>query len=212
MVLRRQISGLIPHRRMRPRWHRCASWLVLSLAPVVALASDPTIGRFIEDSRAVTAELVKRVGGEMRREIEYGSASSAVLVCKYSSPEIASELSRKTGWRISRVSLRPRNPAMGTPDAWEQEVLQKFDEAVGRGDKADTLEHGEIVTEPSGRFFRYMKALPVAPLCLGCHGPAESIAPNIRDRIATEYPFDKATGYRTGEVRGAVTIKRPLGR
>jgi hypothetical protein len=163
-----------------------------------------------DESRLVVSQLLQRVGGEMRRELEYSGPTSAVLVCKYSSPEIASDLSRKTGWRISRVSLRARNPAMGAPDTWEQKVLESFDRRVAAGEKADALEYFEVVSEPAGRFFRYMKALPVAPLCLACHGPVETLSSTVRSRISVEYPHDKATGYRVGQVRGAVTIKRPL--
>jgi hypothetical protein len=164
----------------------------------------------LAESRGVAGQLLKRVGGEMRREMEVSGPTSAVLVCKYSSPEIASELSRKTGWRIARVSLKPRNPAMGTPDAWEQKILADFDRRAAAGEKPDTLEHAEIVGEPGGKFFRYMKALPVSSLCLTCHGPAEQMPVALRTRINTEYPHDTAVGYGVGQVRGAVTIKRPL--
>jgi hypothetical protein len=32
----------------------------------------------------------------------------------------------------------------------------------------------------------------------------------MKAQIAGEYPHDKATGYAVGQVRGAVTVKRPL--
>jgi hypothetical protein len=32
----------------------------------------------------------------------------------------------------------------------------------------------------------------------------------VRARLATEYPHDKATGYSAGQIRGAISIKRPL--
>lgn len=36
------------------------------------------------------------------------------------------------------------------------------------------------------------------------------LAEPVHDRLAVEYPFDKAIGYTVGQVWGAVTIKRPL--
>jgi hypothetical protein len=32
----------------------------------------------------------------------------------------------------------------------------------------------------------------------------------VKARLQAEYPHDKATGYGVGQLRGAVTVKRPL--
>jgi len=192
------------------RKYRVWAAAVLALASVTALAQDPALRKMTGESRAVVSELTRRIGGELRKEMESSGPLASVMTCQYSSPEVASELSRKTGWRVSRVSLKPRNPAAGTPDAWEQQVLAEFDRRAAAGEKADEFEHAEIVAEPSGRYFRYMKALPVTAFCLTCHGPAEKLPQSIKLRLAKEYPHDQATGYSVGQVRGAVTIKRPL--
>ena len=146
----------------------------------------------------------------MRAELAKGGPDGAVAVCKDIAPELAGRLSRETGWRVSRVSLKTRNPLLGSPDAWEQRGLEEFDRRAATGEKAETLEVAEVVEEPAGRYYRYMKALPVQPLCLTCHGTAETIPPDVQQRLRTEYPNDRATGYRAGQVRGAVTLKRPL--
>jgi hypothetical protein len=134
----------------------------------------------------------------------------AVIVCKYTVPELSSTLSRKTGWRVTRVSLKPRNPALGTDDAWEQRVLLDFEKRAERGEKPDTIEFGEIVTEPAGRYYRYMRVLPMAPVCMSCHGTDDRMTPSVKSLLASEYPHDHATGFAVGQVRGAVTVKRPL--
>ena len=108
------------------------------------------------------------------------------------------------------MSLKTRNPLLGTPDAWEQAVLADFDRRAAAGEKPETLEVSEIVTEPQGRYFRYMKAIPVQPLCLTCHGTDATIAPEVTQRLQSDYPHDHARGYTAGQIRGAVTIKRPL--
>jgi len=164
----------------------------------------------LEDARRATGELVASVRGELLRAIEASGPLRAIVVCKYSVPEIASAVSRKYGARVTRVSLTPRNPALGWGDAWEQKVLMDFDERVARGEKADGMEHAEVVAEPSGRFLRYMRVLPMQPACMHCHGPAEQIAESIRAQLAHDYPHDRATGLALGKVRGAVTYKKPL--
>ncbi len=121
------------------------------------------------------------------------------------------ELSRKSGGRVARVSLKTRNPLLGQPDAWEQQVLAEFDRRAAAGEKIESLEFSGSTNEPRGRYFRYMKAIPVQLLCLTCHGKADNIPDQVRARLAMEYPHDRAIGYELGQVRGAVTIKQPIG-
>lgn len=183
------------------------------LAGVVSVAAGQAtedVRRLLEDGRKVADQFVQQLGGELRREMELSGPLRSLIVCKFGAPEVASSLSRKTGWRVSRVSLRTRNPALGLPDAWEYRVLEEFDQRQARGEKAESLEFGEVVREPGGRYYRYMKALPVTRLCLACHGPADGLSPEVREKLAADYPNDRGTGYSIGQVRGAVTVKRPL--
>lgn len=172
------------------------------------MGNEDDAKRFVDESRKASAMVLTQIRGELVKELDTSGPLRAIIVCKYTAPEITSGVSRKTGWRVSRVALRPRNPALGTPDAWEQKVLSDFDQRVSRGEKADGLEHHEIVSEPNGRFFRYMRAIPTQPLCMACHGPAVTEA--VKAQLAAEYPHDRAVGYNVGQIRGAVTVKRPL--
>ena len=183
----------------------------LGAALLPALAAEPEDVRKLNDeSRKVATELLTMVRGELVRELELSGPLKAVLVCKYTVPEISSGISRRTGWRVTRVSLKPRNPALAAPDAWEQKVLMDFERRLEQGEKPETLEHGEIVTEPAGRYFRFMKGITIVPLCGSCHGPPEKMSEALRALLATEYPHDKAGGLSVGQLRGATSIKRPL--
>lgn len=190
-------------------WKVVTMLLGAALACVAMAAEEPPKAA-VDEARKASGELVAAVRGELTKAIEASGPLRAIVVCKYSVPEIASSLSRRYGARITRVSLTPRNPSLGWGDAWEQKVLMDFDERVARGEKAEALEHVEVVKEPSGRFLRYMKALPMAAPCMHCHGPAEQISESIRQQLAHEYPHDKAVGLAIGRVRGAVTYKKPL--
>ena len=68
----------------------------------------------------------------------------------------------------------------------------------------------KLGTHKAEKYFRYMKAIPVQDVCLKCHGTDEARAQPAKDALAADYPHDKATGYTLGQLRGAVTIKRPL--
>jgi hypothetical protein len=191
--------------------HRLLVTTLLGAALAIsARAADEPAKAGLDEARRASAELLAATRSELTKAIEASGPLRAIVVCKYSVPEIASSLSRKYGARITRVSLTPRNPALGWGDAWEQKVLMDFDERVARGEKADALEHMEVVTEPSGRFLRYMKALPMQGPCMYCHGPTEQLSESIRQQLAHEYPHDKAVGLTLGKVRGAVTYKKPL--
>ena len=188
---------------------RTASAAALLLATGVGSAEEPPRAA-LDDARKASAELVTSVRSELLKAIEASGPLRAIVVCKYTVPEIASAVSRRYGARVTRVTLTPRNPALGWGDAWEQKVLMDFDERVSRGEKADGLEHYEVTTEPSGRFLRYMKALPMMSICSGCHGSAEQMSESIRTQLEHDYPHDRAVGVAVGKVRGAVTYKKPL--
>ncbi|HVY08374.1 MAG TPA: DUF3365 domain-containing protein [Burkholderiales bacterium] len=163
----------------------------------------------LADARTLSSQLVQELGAALKKEMSAGGPAQAVTVCRDLAPSIAGELSRSSGARVSRVSLKIRNPALGTPDAWEQAVLLEFERRLAAGEKAESLEYSETTTEPAGQYFRYMKALAIQPLCLSCHGSVESIPEGVKAELAAHYPRDQATGYLPGAIRGAVTIKAP---
>jgi hypothetical protein len=191
---------------------RLAALVTSGLLAVTAVAADPddTLRPALDDARKASAELVNSVRSELVKAIEASGPLRAIVVCKYTVPEISSAVSRKYGARVTRVSLTPRNPALGWGDAWEQKILLSFDERVARGEKGEGMEAWEVVSEPSGKYLRYMRALPTAAPCMHCHGPADQISEPIRNQLAHDYPFDKATGLALGRIRGAVTYKKPL--
>ena len=174
----------------------------------VAPAQDRVPKKAIEESRSVALQVLQEHRSQLLRELQLSGPLRSLLMCKYSCPEITLSLSRKTGWNISMVSLKPRNPA-DMADVWEQQVLSDFNRRVAKGEEASALEYMEIVSEPQGKYFRYAKAIPVEPLCLTCHGAPDTLPEAVNAQLAIDYPFDKATGYSMGQVYGIVSIKRP---
>jgi len=190
--------------------------LLIGLALAGAAGAAATAGEeppraALEDARKASNELVTSVRSELMKAIEASGPLRAIVVCKYTVPEIASAVSRRYGARVTRVSLTPRNPALGWGDAWEQKVLMAFDERAAKGgEKLDAMEQWEVVNEPSGKYLRYMRALPMVPACTHCHGPVEQISQPIRAQLDHDYPHDQAVGLTVGRIRGAVTYKKPL--
>jgi len=182
------------------------------VSPVdAASATDGTdIQARVSAARQTASAFMKQLGGTMKREMQAGGPVAAMKVCREQAPRIANEISLEKGWKVTRVGTRVRNSMLGTPDAWEQRVLKAFEERAAKGEKFRDMTYYEVVEEPAGRSLRFMKAIGVAPKCLVCHGPTEQIAAPVRQQLRALYPHDRATGYRAGDLRGAVSIKQPL--
>lgn len=187
---------------------RLGSILMSMLVVGAVMAADEDMRGFSDEGRRLANLITSQVRSELVKELERTGPIRAIVVCKYSVPEITSTLSRQSGMRVTRVALRPRNPALAEPDAWEQRVLLDFEKRVAKGERADMLEFAELVQEPAGKAMRYMKAIAMAQPCLHCHGPGAQIADGVRAQLAAEYPNDRAIEYQVGQIRGAISVKK----
>ena len=159
-----------------------------------------------QEADRVASALIKELGSALQDQMKTAGPEAAISVCADLAPRIVNRVSKQNGWRVTRVGTRVRNPLLGMPDQWEQGVLADFKLKADAGEPYETMSYSEVVDELDGRYFRYMKALSMKPVCLACHGNPAQIPGVIREM----YPHDKATGYQAGDLRGAVSIKRPL--
>lgn len=184
-------------------------FLTLSTVVAAPAAAGETEARH-QAAAATAQELMQKLGGEVQRQLKAGGAALAVSACTTLAPEYTGEISRNRGWRVTRIGTRVRNPMLGMGDAWEQRVLQRFADQAAKGEPLETMAFSEVVEEPDGKYFRFMKAIDVKKGCLQCHGSDSDIKPEVKAQIEERYPHDRAVGYREGDLRGAVSIKQPL--
>lgn len=182
--------------------------LTLLLSALPALAQDVTA--LTADTKKTVLPLVPKVLAAMQEAVTQKGVAGAIPVCKEQAPALIKAKRQETGWDIRRVSLKTRNPERATPDQWEASQLAEFNRRAANGEKPETLEKSEIVTIEGKPVLRYMKALPVGDVCLACHGTPDNLDPDLKARLAESYPHDQATGYTKGQIRGALTVKRPL--
>lgn len=158
------------------------------------------------ESRAgdIAGQFVSTLQPTLQQAMAEGGPVQAISVCSEEAPQIAADLSRESGWAVTRVSLQPRNTSSAAPDDWERSVLRQFDERQRAGEPGNELRTSEVV----GDEFRYMQAQPAGPLCLTCHG--QSLGEEVRSALAEHYPDDSATGYSAGEIRGAISLTKSL--
>ena len=183
---------------------------VMAVSHAFATDSDLSIQDRVMKAEKISGELVKKLGKTLKAEISESGPEGAIKVCREAAPSIASVISLENGWRVTRVSLRARNSMLGSPDAWEQRVLLDFQQRVDNGEPIKSMAYHEVVEEPAGGTFRYMKAIGTGPLCLSCHGNADQVPEKILNQLQSLYPHDNALGYRLNDIRGAISIKQPL--
>lgn len=167
-------------------------------------AQDPNAA----EAKALVKEFATTLQGELQAAMKNGGPTNAIAVCQERAPAIAADLSAQSGWEIGRTSLKARNAADNTPDAWEQQVLADFDARRAAGEDVQPMAYAEVVETADGKTFRFMKAIPTGDVCLACHG--SDITPEVVAAIDERYPDDAARGYSLGDVRGAFTLAKPL--
>lgn len=184
---------------------RCGILLVLLAASLSVWADEAA---WVNDARQVASQVPPKLLATLSAAMDKDGPDGAIAVCRDEAPKLAKAASEQSGWSIRRVSLRPRNPK-AVPDAWERAVLEDFDRRAAAGESPAKLEKAEVIVEGGQAVQRYMRALPTQALCLACHGSAASLSPAVSERLKALYPADLAVGYSVGDIRGAMTIKRP---
>jgi hypothetical protein len=162
--------------------------------------------------KAVLAEqaqaVVQALGGALKAELEAamktGGPVAAMSICQIKAPELAKTISAQQGMAVKRVSLKNRNPVTGAANAWQTKVLNDFETRKAAGEDPATLAYAEVVDHE----FRFMKAIPTAAVCLGCHGA--NLSPAVTAKLTELYPQDQATGYKEGDLRGAFVVVKNL--
>lgn len=171
-------------------------YFLLALLPLQALALDEVA------IKAEAGPIIQGFAGQLKQNLQSAMASggpeAAISFCSLQAGEITTQ-ANKNGWRVSRVSFKNRNPD-NIPDEYESAVLQNF---AARQANGEALDHMWSVGMHEGEI-RVMKAIAVQEPCLACHG--DNISPAVKTLLKNKYPADLATGYKSGELRGAFSL------
>lgn len=134
----------------------------------------------------------------LKQGIKADGHAASVKLCNLQAPAITKASSAEGGateWTVSRSSLKLRNPS-NAAEGWIEAVMQDFEKRKAAGEPAKDIAHTEV---RDGKFY-LVKAIPTKPGCIACHG--ESIAEDVKVKLAELYPNDKATGFNVGDIRG----------
>jgi hypothetical protein len=146
---------------------------------------------------AAVNSLASELMGELMAALDSGGPPEGIAVCKSKAPEVAAKVAEEYDLDIGRTSFALRN-ASNAPPAWaENLVTEQVGEPV-------------FLAGPAGQLGALLP-IRLKPECQMCHGPAETIADDVRAAIAEYYPEDQATGFNAGELRGWFWVEVPAG-
>lgn len=154
---------------------------------------------FVQQSEQIAARLQNELKAELLTALKKAKPTGAIDVCQSAAPAIAQNLSAESGLMVSRIAQRNRNPS-GIVDVSIDALYTQL-ERQPIVDGAPNAVHGVI----DGRA-TFLQAIPMKEQPCGvCHGT--NISPEVSEAIASSYPNDRATGFRPGELRGAILVQ-----
>lgn len=173
----------------------------------MASAKDAELEELVEQAKKISQQFSSTLKQELMQAMADGGPVNAIAVCSSKAQPITEKVAKDNHVKLSHVSLKNRNPK-NEPNDWQKVILKSFEERLANGEEIQKLAYAKIVETEGQKQFRFMKAIPTQGLCLTCHG--ENLAPELSQKIKQLYPQDKATGYKVGEIRGAIVIQRNL--
>lgn len=137
------------------------------------------------------------LGQRLRERLTSTLAASgplaAVEVCAHEAPSLRESVEKEYGVRVGRASLKLRNPQDSAP-SWVDDWLRA----------QQVKQQPRPINRVRSGTAQVLMPIMIEPLCLTCHGDPEAMPQELRDAIHKHYPHDQATGYHSGDVRGAL--------
>jgi len=156
-------------------------------------------------SAPVAQEFQQKLKEQLVAALTNGGPESAVSVCSQVAPAIAAAASEESGAEVSRIARKHRNPDAGVPAAMESQY-----DALATQPLSDGKPAVRIWRSGDGENARihYLSAIPMQDQpCSVCHGT--NVDPALKQHIDDLYPGDLATGFKPGDLRGAMLISWP---
>lgn len=168
-----------------------------SLDPAAAPADW---GSAVARGDAAIFDLQRRLAGRLAAALEEGGPAAAVTVCRDEAPRLTAEVASEHGVSLGRASDKLRSARNAAPP-WARGLVEA---SAGRA-----AEDVRPVAVDLGDRIGLMRPIVVAQACTRCHGAREDIAPEVTERLAREYPDDRAVGYDAGDHRGFFWVEVP---
>lgn len=175
--------------------------LILSVI-ASSLFAQPVPQDVIDTGDKVTNELLHNLGSKLQHEIQTNGLLAAAKFCNSNALILTEEVNLRQveGVSVKRISLKERSPA-NIPSQDEAETLSSMQTLH------DEKKLPAYIIKEDLKAYKYYKPLVIKQdACLKCHGDLTT-NPGLSAYFKENYPQDKATGYKMGDLRGAILVE-----
>ena len=154
-----------------------------------SVVSDSTLSE-TEKSKLMAAKetLFANLSKRPTDAMSTSGPAGAIEVCQVEAKSIAIEVGKESNVRIGRTGVRLRNTS-NQPPHWALKLV---------ADRTET----PVFAKLSNGHAAALLPIKLQAQCLMCHGDRDSLAPEVKTKLAKLYPQDEATGFSEGELRG----------
>jgi hypothetical protein len=160
--------------------------------------ADPTAPSILSDQTpsdeqqakllAAKDALFSKLSSRLMDAMSSAGPASAIEVCQVEAKSIAADVGQEMNVNIGRTGVRLRNTSNVAP-AWAAPFIAK---------KQDI----PLFVTLSNNQAAALLPIKLQAQCLMCHGPQETLAPDVQAKLTQLYPQDEAIGFAEGELRG----------
>jgi len=157
----------------------------------------------VKTGNEVSTTLIQTLGKNLKQHLKSEGPVGAATFCSTQAFPLTDKVSAQYGKEISvkRISLKERNPA-NAAEGSEKAILQALQQLQDNG----VILPKYLVERVNDTTAKYYKPLSINKgVCLKCHGDISSNT-QLSKLMKSNYPNDKATGYKMGDLRGAIVV------
>ncbi len=166
----------------------------------ISSATDDTDKALIEKGKGIAAKTQLLLGNNLKSAIGQHGSDGAVSFCNEKAIPLTDSAAALYKTAIKRVSDKPRNPKNKASQI-EIDFINKQKESLSQG-----LSPAAGLVKIKNKYVAYYP-ITTNTMCLQCHGEiGKDIQEKTSSTIISKYPKDKATGYKSNEIRGLWAI------
>jgi Protein of unknown function (DUF3365) len=137
---------------------------------------------------------------ELHDALARGGPAGAINFCHLEATAITQRVGREEGIAAGRTSDRLRNPT-NAPRPWAAPFVNAYAGRPARSIEGFAVDLGDKVG--------VLRPMVERPMCGGCHGSEDRVAPGVKLVLRDRYPADRAVGFTDGEIRGWFWVEIP---
>jgi len=165
-------------------------------------AQDTTLEVYRRQGKEIVKATFTALSSQLKSAMKQGGVPYAVTFCNVTAMPITDSLAARYDVDIKRVSMRNRNTD-NAPDALEESMISSLQKMMVASYEGINMVVLDVDENPV-----YVQPIVLGDQCLQCHGKiGTDITADNYEIIQSLYPDDKATGYRSGDLRGIWRIK-----